>query len=473
MPHPIKPSTSPTIIHLIAVAVAVVVIGAGAMLARRQWFAPPVEPAPAPIEAPALKPMPLPLLSGLPPLPDAAAVAEERGTVEQLIRDRQAPFIGAGLDGIVLGWIEAILAQDRAKPPLPQRLSAQDAARGTPAGIPALISGRLEDFSDSNLPDWKWLVVSVADRRYALALARIGKDDVVIGNEAQLAGRFLGSIDVPCQGGVTQSVPLLAARSLAMITASAPPLDVISVGDLAEYHAGRFAPPADLYADIDDERPFLETRAYYYTLGQVKLDASTPGALDDLESANRIANDIHQDPARFRGQMFQVTGNVYQAWEDPLVAQDRPFEVGRVSRILLWKRDWGPNSQTVDGVLKTSNKQVLRLYELAVIGDQPLPPIGTTITACGRFIKFRSIPVQADAERDRRNSVTRASGKIYTMFFVSPGYDIAPKAPEASFQWQDAAIALVAVIVGVVMVLLMTRRGPSRTHGTRNPKQRG
>jgi hypothetical protein len=456
---------NPTITHLVAVAAVVVVLGIGVIAGRRLMSRPEVDPAPAPIEQPKLPGMPLPDLTGLPALPDAASVAEEQAEVSRLLGERRAPFLGAGLDAVAFGWLQAVLEQDRAKPPIPQRLSAQDLAESQAApGIPAVITGRLADFAPGR-DGWAWLSVALGENRYALVLAQVGKDDVVIGNEAQIAGRFLGALDAPSQDSGSQVLPALAARSVAMLTGgTAPPLDVISVGDAAEFHAGRFAPPPDLYRDIDDERPYLETRPYYYTLGQVKLDASTPGRFDDLPSANERANDIHQKPATYRGQLFRITGQVFQAWEDPHIAQDRPFEVGRVGRILMWKSDWGPYSETVNGVQKTSNKAVRRLFELAVIGDQPLPAVGTTVTAVGRFLKYRCIPVVVDAERDQRNNVVRTSDKIYSMFFVSPAYEAASAAPQSQIQWQDVAIALVTLVVAIAVVLVIGRSGsrPSR-----------
>jgi hypothetical protein len=448
---------NPTITHLVAVAAVVVALGIGAIAARRLMSRPQAEPAPPPIEQPKPPSMPLPDLTGLPALPDAASVAEEQAEIDRLLSGRSVPFLGAGLDAVAFGWLQAALEQDRVKQPIPQRLSLQDLKQNQAVpGIAAVITGHLADFAASR-DGWSWLSVALGENRYALVLARVGMDDVVIGNEAQIAGRFLGTLDAPSLGGGSQSLPALAARSVTMLTNAPPPLDVVSVGDVAEFHAGRFAPPPDLYQDIDDERPYLETRPYYYTLGQAKLDASTPGLFDDLPSANERASDIHQMPANYRGQLFRVTGQVYHAWEDPNVGLDHPFEVGRVCRILMWKSDWGPYSETVNGVLKTSNKAVRRLYELAVIGDQPLPAVGTTVSAVGRFLKYRCIPVVVDAERDQRNDVVRSSDRIYAMFFVCPAYEAAAVVSQSQIQWQDVAIALVALVAAIAVVLVMGR----------------
>ena len=48
----------------------------------------------------------------------------------------------------------------------------------------------------------------------------------------------------------------------------------------------------------------------------------------------------------------------------------------------------GPyEEQGIDGVIRSERKQVLQVYELAVLADQPAPPEGAHIQATGRFLK--------------------------------------------------------------------------------------
>ena len=364
-----------------------------------------------------LQPMQAPVLAGLPALPAPVAVDEQRAMIIEMLRDGHQPSLLTGLDAAILAWAEALEVHDAAQPPLPQRVVAEDFGRHlVQPGQALLTSGRLEDIApaavDGGAGGWRWLSLALADGQYALALAR-DDGELVLNQQIDVVGRFLGRLDAPTEQG-SQEMPLIAARQVTKARVNRG--DDIPEG-MRDFY-GPLRLPDDLYGDVDDERPLIETRAYYFTVGQVKTEGASPELYAAGFDANRIANDIHQRPDEFRGRIGTVRGVVYHAWEDGQIAADQPFDVRRVARVLLFKRDIGPITE--DGVTRT--KSVLRLFEIAVVGDQPLPRAGDYVEATGRFIKWRAIKVDRDRQEDRATNFAGGAGKVYSMFFVVPSY---------------------------------------------------
>ena len=401
-------------------------------------------PGSAMVPEAALQAMRAPVLSELPALPSPGAVDEQREMVGDLLREGHQPSLLTGLDAGILAWADALETQDAAHPPLPQRVTAEDFGRNlVQPGQALLTSGRLEDLApaviEGGAGGWRWLSLVLADGQYALALARDDDREFVLNQQVDIVGRYLGRLDAPAEGG-PQEMPLIAARQVTKARVDRG--DAIPEGMRVFY--GPLRLPDDLYEDVDDERPLIETRAYYFTLGQVKTEGASPQLYAGGFNANRIANDIHQRPDEFRGRIGTLRGVVYHAWEDGQVAADQPFDVRRVARVLLFKRDIGPITE--DGV--TSTKSVLRLFEIAVVGDQPLPRAGDYIEATGRFIKWRAIKVDRDRQQDRESNFAGGAGKVYSMFFVVPSYR---PVEVQSVDWMPVKIAL-SVLAGIFFI---------------------
>lgn len=367
-----------------------------------------------------LAPMPRPEWDALGALPDAEAIGAEREAAQQLVAAEAAvPLTAHGLDAITMAWAELRLDADRKTPPLPQRLRARDLLLPdhVPLGAPLIIEGRLEDrlpaVSAGNPRPWQRLLLALDDGQFAEVLSDApAAAEIPIGTTVLVTGRLLAYDQRPAEGGQQVMLPVLLGRVLVEAAGESPR------EELAEFHRP-FSMPEDALRDVDDFRLWMETRPYYYLLGQVLRDLSTPGVYDGIPDGNQAADDIHLRPHEHRGKPYRVTGYVYEAWEDRDVARDRPFGVGRVLRLLLWRRDVAPVTESVNGVEQRSIKQVLRLYEFAAITDQPPPPRGTLIVAEGRFFKKRAIPVKVDPERDRLNNVQRHSDRVYPWLFVT------------------------------------------------------
>jgi len=421
--------------------------------------------APPPTAQPHLDPM-LPIdVTRLAPLPTTEAVQAEAESSRRMVASRQSASLVAGFGSLALAWAEALVAADREHPPIPQSAGAHDLLLGgIRAGAAVVVSGRL----DENVPApgaedrWRWATVAIDHGQQVLVLAPPDSVSLVLGSQVQISGRFLGVGEAPTATGM-QRAAILVARALAAVVDD-PERNQLAHGlaNLREFHQGRLIMPDNLYSEIDEERPLLETRPYYYTLGQVKLDRSTPGIYDEAADGNALAGRIHQQPDAFRGKIFHLTGTVYDAWEDQQVAKDRPFEVVRVVRVLLSNEDYGLITENINGVDRTMKKWVLRLYELAVASDQPLPQKGEKLTATGRFLKLRAIPVAIDQQRDRANKVERQSDKVYTFLFVTPAFETLITPIEPTPWWHLVAVLAVGLLaVLAVIVVNRDRRAPA------------
>ena len=102
-------------------------------------------------------------------------------------------------------------------------------------------------------------------------------------------GRLLGTETLPAAQG-TVSLPVLAARATHAVAAAARPEDA----DLGHDWAlpGRFVLPDGIWDDLDDEHTYVETRPYYFALGQAEQDASTPSVYDNPLDLNVIADAV-------------------------------------------------------------------------------------------------------------------------------------------------------------------------------------
>jgi len=401
-----------------------------------------------------LTPMARPGWDALPALPTAAAITAEREVAEDLVRvNAGVPLTSIGLDAITLAWAEARLEADRITPPLPQRLMAPDLLLSDHVrlGTPLIVEGKLEDrlpgkVEGSERP-WQRLLLAIDEGQFVEVLSEArAASEVPIGMQVRVTGRLLAYDERPAGTGKVQ-IPVVLGR---VVVESAAPKDEQDA--LAEFHRP-FSMPSELFGEVDDFRLWTETRPYYFLLGQVLRDQTTAGAWDGAQDGNIAADDLHMRPGEFRGKPYTIKGYVYEAWEDREVARDQPFGVGRVVRMLLWRRDIAPVTESINGVEKRALKQVLRLYEFAAITDQVPPPRGTLLTTTGRFFKKRAIPVKVSEQQDKANEVQRQSDRVYTWMFVTgpwkeeeaiPTYEVGPLA------WGISLSGGILLIIGIM-----------------------
>lgn len=428
-------------IRMVALGLVSLALVAGWALVGRQVKEKVPAPAPPPLPV-----MSAPRVAELPPLPGAADIDAVRGEVEAESDQGQLQSLLTGFDARVMAWGEVLDARDRERPGIPQRIDGEDLARrSVQPGQTVVTSGRLDEIGEAPVEGrsdgYRWLSLALDHQQYALVLARSDGPALVLNTDVAALGRFLGWIDVPSAKG-PQEVPLIIARNIEAVKA----VESARPSYLAEYQGAVRVPP-DLFEGIDDERPLVETRPYYITLGQVRTELDNPQVWAKPLDANALANDFHQRPNDFRGRAATLRGIVYQVWEDTQVAADQPYDIRKVIRVLLFKRDNGPITE--NGV--TQIKSVLRLYEIALVGNQPAPKVGDYIRADGRFVKWRAIPVKSHPELDRMREVKRQSDNIYTMFFVAARWQ--PEAIE-TIDWRPVKIIL-SVIAGFFFILIV------------------
>jgi hypothetical protein len=244
-------------------------------------------------------------------------------------------------------------------------------------------------------------------------------------------------------------VPLIAARIAAKPA-------VRREQDNPYIMRGEWKLPDDIYRNVDDDLLVVETRPYYYTLGQVLLDR-TSQEVKPVGSVNELGSQIHREPAKYRGQIFTIRGRVFHAWEDQGVAHDQPFGITRVVRVIVWSEDWGEWDVYEGSERVTKRKLILRAFELAAVTHQPLPKPGDIITATGRFLRLRSMEVTPNAQRDKRLGINRQSGRAHTFLFVTNEFEQVPVKPQYDFTILGIAFLLVVGGLGVAL-LLMARR---------------
>lgn len=392
-------------------------------------------------------PMERPLLDQAPPLPSSQEIAASRPLVKELMANRAGIRHSRQLDAATLAWAGELMTEDRASPPITQRMTGRELVLGEAReGAPLLIEGRLDfavsDTTDDGGEGLERQVIGTEDGQYLQVLAPRETKSLVIGRQVQVLGRYLGESELPTgAGSATVALPLVAASVVR-------PIERRAEEDAFSAFQGALprAIPPDLYQDVSDERVVIETRPYFTTLALVKGDLAEPESLTQPKDGNWNANQIHMEPDQHRGETYRITGYVYRAWEDEEVARAKPWGIQRVVRVLLWSRDFGEVTELVNNK-KEIKSRILRLYELAMITDQPLPDRLDRITATGRYFKRRAIYVKPNPQRDRELGIQRQSDKVYPFFFVTGPYTSIP--PPHRYQ-----LSLMAwVILGVVFLL--------------------
>jgi hypothetical protein len=405
----------------------------------------------------ALSPMAHPQLEQATALPAPSTASADATEVEYLLAHPEAVAAKVqGPDALGLAWADAQLAEDAKAPPVPQRFEARDLELAAhQAGVACMLGGRLEDIVDASIAGTARLrlLLALGDSQYAEVIAP-ANPNLIAGNTMQAVGRLLGTETLPTPQGPVQ-VPVLAARTTQAVAAAVRPEDAEPGHDWAL--PGRFVLPDGIWEDLDDEHTYVETRPYYFALGQARQDAAAPADDEHPLDLNAIADAVHQEPSKYRDQVVKLKGQVYDAWQDAGVDSDHPFGIQRVIRVLLLHTDYGPITENIHGKDVRHNKLVLRLFEVALATDQPLPEHLSPIEVTGRFLKFHAIPVKPDEYRDRAHGVERQSDNDYAYFVVGTHYTPLPL--PALYDLKSLEIGLIsAVIVLVITFWRLSRR---------------
>jgi hypothetical protein len=428
-------------------------------------------------------PMALPQLEALPDLPDATTLDNKQILVEGVRAhpDRAPEMLSGGADPSGLAWWREQLPRDRQQPPVPRFFSVSGlTGGGIPLTTPFLLEGLLHGVRDVTIgPDttWSWGLLALPAPQYLLAIIPFPRSDLAgrgisIGDEVRLVGRW-GGIQQWQQDGEQRLAPVLYVRDItAAAGAGATAGGLLTSGTLPPLAHDAPVDEEALFAEIDDIPPILELRPYYYLLGKVsRSDPYISGAYADPASALQMAPQLHQRPADFRGEVFRVVGEVVATFEDQDVARDQPYGIERVLHILLFNTYIGPyEERQIDGTVTSDLKHVLQVFEVAVIGDEEPPPIGSRIAATGRFLKVRGVHVP---DRDRRRGLPggmqRQSENVYYKFFVAPDYSILPEPQKPGLVW---GIAFAVATVLFMVFLAFSARSDRVVHEQRPARVR-
>jgi hypothetical protein len=429
--------------------------------------------------------MAMPDLSATAILPPTDAVEAQAEAAKESLRENAALLSSPtdqSIDAFTLAWGAAALestSRERAIHVYGDELTRAKLSPGTPivvhgtlvaAQIPRSITFSRTGGAYSK-PVWCRLIVETSSGSFVESLVHAG-DDVVSefqpdnivdpalaidlqkqedgvewttwkrgdgpGQPAMISGIFLGQDTLAVNGGQS-AYPVIIADNSALDKPAAPTADDES------------AP----WSQIDDDRLLLERDPYYHLIGKISANGANDPEFADPPWLNEHAASVYADADAYRGKPFSVTGIVVRSWVDERVAVDHPSGVERVVRILMYKKDWSFERDKLTNQSIKRNLVVARMYEIAAITDQPLPKENETIIATGRFLKFLARPYVPN----EKESMRPQSDKVYSLFVVAPGYQIAP--PVTLPMW---SVGIIVVVSFFSMVLIRYGLRERREH---------
>ncbi|MFW5698660.1 MAG: hypothetical protein ACOCYN_02290, partial [Planctomycetota bacterium] len=294
-----------------------------------------------------------------------------------------------------------------------------------------------------------------------------GDKAVVPGEEAHLVGRFTGVAKLPHVKQGIQPMPTMAASVVRPTMSVDRASGMLEAGSSA-FQTGRWREDPSIFQGIDDNRPVLEKRPYYYLLGQVFNEANwQEDPYPDARAIDPLVEKVRTDPDAYRGEAFTVDGRVWDVFEDYRVARDHPYNVQRVYRIRMWKFIHGVETEIREGDrVYTTRRSEHHAFELAVIanneiGLDELPRPGDTVRATGRFLKVHGYPVHADPVLDQYNDVHRQSDEVYFQMYVVPDFEIIPARQPPD--WTPIWIAFVLLAASFFVSVAILIRNEDRT----------
>lgn len=382
---------------------------------------PPRMPETPMVIDPTLPAMPRPDFAKAEPLPDAAAIAAAAQQAREDIGDASyanLPVAGDSLDAYALALVEAAPAVTEPRRPEPWDLFHDK----VPRGAPVLVKGAVRAAAPK-ADGWRRSLLEIEPDIYVETLVR--GQELPVDQAVEIAGFYLGSEPLPASGQAVD-YPIIAVRAATPVL---PP-------------AGATDPKAE-DASISDDTIALEPGPYAAMLAQVAQDE--PSFYADPPSLNYLADAVHREPGKYRGEPFTVTGNVVAAWVDEHTMRAHP-ELGRVVRMLLYHRDLAPLRENVAGEEVDRTLIVQRYYDVAARSDQELPKPNDPIIAKGRFLKFLARPLDKPTKPMKRVY----SDRVFSLMLVAPGFEV--KNLEVSMPFFTYGIMAAAVILSLVLV---------------------
>ena len=169
----------------------------------------------------ALVPMFKPTIASLAPLPNAAEMAEHKTFVDEQLSSGNIPLWVDQPDASTLAWIRKRIALDISAPAIAQRVEARDLVlRHLKVGSAVILTGLLEDSQpapiDSETAGFQHLLLALPNEQYIQVLAPASAQELLIGEQVQVIGRFLGFSTLP-PADIAESPPSPLSQHIATI----------------------------------------------------------------------------------------------------------------------------------------------------------------------------------------------------------------------------------------------------------------
>ena len=380
------------------------------------------------VDAPS--PMTKPDLHAAPPLPTAAELSAVEGQARELLAaEGTLPVWADGCDPVALAWASMAPAA------ISRRVGAYELYRAKLLpGTSIHLRGDVVDHvpANANSP-WQRVVVAVDSGAFVEVLASATSD---LPERVAIDGIFLGRDALSSATG-SVAYALVAARSIVRDQSAPAPIEAPAI---REWPAVAQDPR---WQSIDDHSMVDDTAPYYAMLAIVASDvpAKEPPLL------NAFASKAYDDAPTYRGRPVRVTGTVVRAWEDQLVAADHPAGITRVVRVLMHHLDVGPLTERgADGKTRMARLDVLRLYELALISDGPLPKPGEQVLADGRFLRLVARPIVPRAGH------VEGGDRAYALFAVCRSAQVLIDPGLGRLPIWRAGVMVVSIVLGAGLI---------------------
>ena len=400
-----------------------------------------------------LKDMPTPDLEQIHTLPNPEQMKIFENQVDWVLSNpKELALKYNGFSAESFAWLRKQLVLDEQENPLPRFYDVHDIITdGLAFGTPTVVQGTLLNTKTVTLAgtdeSWQWMIIESEKQQFLMLLVPGHVSDFTIGNKVKVVGRSMGQMENPGNKGAL--LPLIGARNV-----FEPKTDklVTGWGELSSAPDLNKTNEKELFEQIDDIRPVLELRPYFYLLGKVKMhDAYDENIYEEAVSANAIAVKMMNDPSQYRGKVFEIKGRVLDIYEDEIVKREKPYNIEKVTRIYMWALEREPytieDSRT--GEKTTQVRGVRHAYQFAVLGDVPDLKVGNMIRARGRFLKAHGIPLDQSANRDAALGKMQ-SGNFYSKLFIVPDVEIVPEAGESLW----VKISLTVVMASLFLCVL-------------------
>ncbi len=348
-----------------------------------------------------------------------------------------------GYSHMSFAWLRKQNQLDLKEAPLSQYFNIEDIiVDGLAFGTPTIIEGNLinaKTVSAEGIGDWQWITIEAEPHQFVMLLAPASLNEYTIGNKVAVVGRSMGLMKSP--GNTGEWMTLIGTRNI-IERKENKKIEVPGVLPAAPELGKSDEEEQKLFSYINDERTVLELRPYFYLVGKIKkIDSYDENVYEKALSINKIAGMVHDKPSDYRGKIFSIEGRVLDVFMDDSVAELKPYDIDKVSRVIVWAlvREMY-QTKDITGKVTERIETVRHTFELAVVGDIPKLKQGQLIRSRGRFLKVHGIPMDRSSNRDAVFGRLQ-SDNFYSKLFIVPSITVVEE--EKDSIWVKVALTVV------------------------------